>query len=188
MCFAKSTLGSSDKQLTNFQLCRRSQRGGWYASCISKPQEWMDSGFEVEGSGFEEGSFVCYNKSDILCTNNSRRLLCSVSKEVQFFWGFDRPPVFAEKSAVWETLRGKNLWIRLDGRGKPRYFSKDCIKGRAKLKWLEKNKLTEESTLTAWLHVMMKIGASNYFHENLISKWASWKNSKGILRNIGLGG
>ena len=48
--------------------------------------------------------------------------------------------------------------------------------------------MTEESPPTAWIHVIMKINASNDFHETLISKWTSWTNAKGILRNIGLGG
>ena len=51
--------------------------------------------------------------------------------------------------------------MRLDGRGKTRYFSKDSIKGGAKSEWLEKNKLTEESPLTAWFHSMIKTNASN---------------------------
>ena len=48
--------------------------------------------------------------------------------------------------------------------------------------------MTEESPPTAWIHAIMKINASNDFHETLISKWTSWTNAKGILRNIGLGG
>ena len=69
-----------------------------------------------------------------------------------------------------------------------KYFSKDRIKGRAKLEWLDKNKFTEESPPTAWIHAMIKINASNDFHDNLISKWTSRTNTKGILSNIGLGG
>ena len=53
---------------------------------------------------------------------------------------------------------------------------------------MDKNKLTEESPRTAWVHAMMKISASNDFHDTLTSKWTSWTNSKGILSNIGLGG
>ena len=48
--------------------------------------------------------------------------------------------------------------------------------------------MTEEYPTTAWVHAMTKINPSNYFHETLIPKWTYWKNAKGILRNIGLGG
>ena len=86
------------------------------------------------------------------------------------------------------NVEGKNSRIRLNGRGKPRYFSKAHIKGGSKLEWLEKNKLTEEYPPTAWVHMMMKVNASNDFHETLMSKWKYWTNSKVILINIGLGG
>ena len=88
---------------------------------------------------------------------------------------------------MWETWKGKNSRIRLYGRGKPRYFPKDRIKGRDILEWMEKYELTGKSSLTVWLHRMIKINASNDFHETLISKWKFWTNAKGILRNIGLG-
>ena len=48
--------------------------------------------------------------------------------------------------------------------------------------------MTEEFPTTAQVHAMTKMNTSNDFNETLISKWTSWKNAKGILRNIGLGG
>ena len=50
------------------------------------------------------------------------------------------------------------------------------------------NNLTEESPPTSWVYEMMKTNASNDIHETLISKWKYWTNTKGILRNIFLGG
>ena len=50
------------------------------------------------------------------------------------------------------------------------------------------NNFTEESPSATWLHGMIKINASNYFHETLISKWTSWTKAKFILINIGLVG
>ena len=72
---------------------------------------------------------------------------------------------------MWETMKGKNPRTFLDGGGKSRYLFKACIKGRVKLEWMEKKKLTKEYPPTARDHVTTKTNTSNDFHETLISKW-----------------
>ena len=99
---------------------------------------------------------------------------------------FDRP-VFTAKSPVWERTTGRNDRIRLDGRGKPRYFSKNHLKGRSNIEWLEKNTLNDKSEPSIWVDAIMK-SDGNRFHEHFISKWTLWTNAKAILSNIGLGG
>ena len=50
----------------------------------------------------------------------TRKYCCVLSQNKYIFSEvFDRP-VFAEKLSVWETRKGKNSRIRLDGKGKPR--------------------------------------------------------------------
>ena len=71
----------------------------------------------------------------------------------------------------------KFVWIEDASQGT---FSKIALRAGPNLNgW--KNKLTDESTPTAWVHAMMEIIASNDFHETLISKWTSWKNARSIL-------
>ena len=80
-------------------------------------------------------------------------------------------PVFSTKSAVWEVTSGKNNRLRMDGRGKPRYFSCPRKEGQPCLKWLEKQNLDRDSPPVAWLHAMLKAdGNINVYSESTISK------------------
>ena len=75
---------------------------------------------------------------------------------------FDRP-VFTARAPVWERTKGKNPRIKLDGRGKPRYFSKARENGRARLQWIEKHNLDVSSPPSAWVKALMKLDLNDYF-------------------------
>ena len=97
---------------------------------------------------------------------------------------FDRP-IFSAKSPVWERTSGKNKRLKMDGHGRPRYFSRARSKGRARLDWLENHKLNPDSNPVDFVNAMMKIDNSeNGYTDTLFSKWTSWTNAKAILANM----
>ena len=92
---------------------------------------------------------------------------------------------FVVKSPVWKGKSGKNTRLGIDGRGKPRYFSRVRSKGRARLDWLEEHKLNLDSNPVDFVKTMMKIDKSeNSCTKILFYKLTSWAKVKEILENM----
>ena len=56
----------------------------------------------------------------------------------------------------------------MDGRGKQCYFSRARSKGRARLDWLEKNKLNLDSNPLDFVNTMMKIDRSENSYTKIL--------------------
>lgn len=102
---------------------------------------------------------------------------------------FDRP-VFKECSPEWRfTKSKKNRRVQMDGRGVPRYFSSLREKGRAKVSWLEKHGLNNESQPWEYVEGLMRTDLTGENKERtLFNDWTAWTNTKAVLGNVGRGG
>ena len=88
--------------------------------------------------------------------------------------------------------------VRQDGqfykleKGVPKYYTKPRNRGRPKVKWLQKHKLTIDSHPVDWFYAMMtrEVGSTEKRKKakTLFQDWTSWTNAKGILTNCGQAG
>ena len=75
----------------------------------------------------------------------------------------------------------------MDGTGKYKMVDEIHKKGRAKLEWLNENKLTIQSRPLQWFMAAMKTdqrGASGK-RKSLFELWCTWSNAKAMLMNAG---
>jgi len=106
-----------------------------------------------------------------------------------FVESFDRP-VFKEMSPEWRFTRSKkNNRLQMNGRGIPRYFSIIRGKGRAKVSWLEKHDINNQSQPWKFVVTLMRTELTGEDKKRtLFDNLLFWTNAKVILGYVGRGG